>query len=138
MRKDKLGFFYFVDRLGDTFRWKGENVSTTEVADTIAACPGVIDAVVFGVTIPDADGRAGMAAIVADKNFRLQTLHEFLGKRLPGYARPLYLRLCRRIDITGTFKLTKVGLVQDGYGPNDAQEPVYVDDGQGRYTLLEH
>ncbi len=71
MRRDNAGFFHFVDRIGDTFRWKGENVSTTEVAAAIAACPGIIDAAVYGVVVPGADGRAGMAAIVAGPGFDL-------------------------------------------------------------------
>ena len=68
MRKDERGYFYFVDRIGDTFRWKGENVSTTEVAEAIGTFPGVDDANVYGVTVPGRDGRAGMAAIVCDGN----------------------------------------------------------------------
>ena len=62
MRQDSAGFFYFVDRIGDTFRWKGENVSTSEVAETLSTCPGVIEAIVYGVAVPGAEGRAGMAA----------------------------------------------------------------------------
>jgi len=66
MRLDAQGFYYFVDRVGDTFRWKGENVATTEVAATLSGCPGVSEATVYGVTVPGAEGRAGMALIVAD------------------------------------------------------------------------
>ena len=138
MRKDAAGFYSFLDRLGDTFRWKGENVSTTEVADVIAACPGVIDAVVFGVSVPQTEGRAGMAAIVADPAFRLDVLRAILCERLPDYARPIFLRLCRRIETTGTFKLAKAELARDGFAANAAGEPCYVDDrAGGRYVLLD-
>src|SRR5262249_59308320 len=77
MRKDAAGFFYFVDRLGDTFRWKGENVSTSEVAEAITSFPGVADATVYGVAVPGADGRAGMAAVGAQPGPRLR------GPRVP-------------------------------------------------------
>src|SRR5204863_6712202 len=64
LRKDEQGYFYFVDRIGDTFRWKGENVSTSEVSEAVTAFPGVAEANVYGVSIPGRDGRAGMAALV--------------------------------------------------------------------------
>jgi fatty-acyl-CoA synthase len=127
MRKDESGFFFFVDRLGDTFRWKGENVSTAEVADAVAACPGVVDAVVFGVRVPGAEGRAGMAAVTTEDGFSLPALHRHLRERLPDYARPLFLRLCRSIAATGTFKLSKAALAREGFF-TDGDEPCYFDD----------
>ena len=74
MKLDEAGFFHFVDRVGDTFRWKGENVATSEVNEAVADCPGVIDATTYGVAIPGADGRAGMAAIVVDESFDLDAI----------------------------------------------------------------
>ena len=70
MRRDEHGYFYFVDRIGDTFRWKGENVATSEVAEALAAVPGIKEVNVYGVDVPGADGRAGMAALVVDGDFR--------------------------------------------------------------------
>ena len=138
MRKDAAGFYSFVDRLGDTFRWKGENVSTTEVADVVAACPGVIDAVAFGVLVPGAEGRAGMAAIVAAEHFSLAALRGHLAERLPAYARPVFIRLCQGIEATGTFKLAKGRLAGEGYGPNGGSEPCYLDDrAAGAYVPID-
>ena len=130
MKKDERGYFYFVDRIGDTFRWKGENVSTTEVAEAITTFPGVREATVYGVQIPGSDGRAGMAAIVPQDvaHFDLAGLREHLKAHLPDYARPLFLRLQEHLEITGTFKPRKLDLVSDGFDPTRTGDPIYVDD----------
>ncbi len=128
MRKDEAGFFYFVDRLGDTFRWKGENVSTTEVAAVIGSCHGVTDAVVYGVAIPGVEGRVGMAAIAADKRFNLETLRTHMHASLPDYARPLFVRLTDGIEITGTFKTTKGSLSREGLSNAAPESAVWFDD----------
>jgi len=130
MKKDERGYFYFVDRIGDTFRWKGENVSTTEVAESITTFPGVIEATVYGVQIPGSDGRAGMAAIVPENiaAFDLAGLREHLKAHLPDYARPVFLRLQDHLEITGTFKPRKLDLVTDGFDPTRSGDPIYVDD----------
>jgi fatty-acyl-CoA synthase len=128
MRRDQAGFFYFVDRIGDTFRWKGENVSTTEVEEAVAACPGVAEVVVYGVAVPGADGRAGMAAIVAAPDFDLARLAAHLAERLPDYARPLFVRLCGEIATTGTFKPQKRALADLGFDPGATGDTVYVHD----------
>jgi fatty-acyl-CoA synthase len=138
MRQDEQGFFYFVDRVGDTFRWKGENVSTTEVAGVIAACPGVADAAVYGVQVPGTEGRAGMAAIVAAPDFDLGDLRRALLERLPEYARPLFLRIVSSIELTGTFKLSKQELALEGYDPARVLDALYVDDpAVGAYVPLD-
>ena len=124
MRRDEGGYFYFVDRVGDTFRWKGENVSTTEVADTISACPGVIEAVVYGVTVPGTEGRAGMAAIVVSQDFDLIAFGQHLVERLPEYARPLFLRILDQIETTATFKPKKQDLSREGYDPTVTADAV--------------
>jgi fatty-acyl-CoA synthase len=128
MRMDERGFIYFVDRIGDTFRWKGENVSTLEVAEALSGCPGVTDMVVYGVEVPGADGRAGMAAITAQPDLNLQALHSLARERLPSYARPLFVRLCRQIDVTETFKPKKQALMSEGFDPRATSDPIYVED----------
>jgi fatty-acyl-CoA synthase len=124
MRRDAQGYFYFVDRLGDTFRWKGENVSATEVANVLRDCPGVSDAVVYGVAVPGQEGRAGMAAIVTSDVFDFAVLGLHLDACLPEYARPLYVRLCPSLDVTGTFKLVKTDLAREGY--ENASDPLWI------------
>jgi fatty-acyl-CoA synthase len=137
MRQDEQGFFYFVDRVGDTFRWKGENVSTTEVAGVIAACRGVADAAVYGVEVPGTEGRAGMAAIVSDEHFDLAELQHALLERLPEYARPLFLRIVSSMELTGTFKLRKQELALEGYDPARVRDALYmVDASIGAYVPL--
>ena len=130
MKKDERGYFYFVDRIGDTFRWKGENVSTTEVAESITTFPGVIEATVYGVQIPGSDGRAGMAAIVPENltAFDLPALREHLKAHLPDYARPMFLRLQDHLEITGTFKPRKLDLVADAFDPSRTSNPIYIED----------
>jgi fatty-acyl-CoA synthase len=128
MRKDRGGYYYFADRAGDTFRWKGENVSTMELAETIGAFPGVIEAVAYGVSIPGTDGRAGMAAIAVDADFDLISFHKHLVAHLPAYARPLFLRLRRQIEVTATFKWKKQDLVSEGYDPAGTPDHLYFND----------
>ena len=128
MRMDAGGFFYFVDRVGDTFRWKGENVATAEVAGAIMAFPGIKAAIVYGVHIPGTEGAGGMAAIVVDDHFKFAEFREHLARRLPPYARPLFLRITDYLKATGTFKHAKVDLVREGYDPAATSDPIYFDD----------
>ena len=125
MRKDEKGYFYFVDRIGETFRWKGENVATTEVSETIGAFPGIRQASVYGVSVPGADGRAGMAVITIDGRFDFTAFRAHLYHRLPEYAHPLFLRIRNELEITGTFKVTKTTLVHEGYDPEATGDPIY-------------
>src|SRR4029077_5069000 len=90
MRRDAEGYFYFVDRIGDTFRWKGENVATSEGAEALGVLPGVAEANVYGVSVPGQDGRAGMAALVVAPTFDPATLKDTLKENLPAYARPMF------------------------------------------------
>jgi len=130
MRRDEKGHFYFVDRVGDTFRWKGENVATGEVSEAICAFPGVRDANVYGVTIPGTEGRAGMAAVVADGELNLAALRSHLIDRLPGYACPLFLRILGELPVTATFKKQKHDLVRDGYDPDATSDAIYFNDAE--------
>jgi fatty-acyl-CoA synthase len=127
MRKDEDGYFYFVDRIGDTFRWKGENVSTTEIAEVIARYPSVAEAIVYGVKIDHVDGRAGMAAITPEPNFDLNGLRVYLERELPAYARPLFIRIQPAIETTGTFKYRKFDLVTEGFNPTAIEQALYFD-----------
>jgi fatty-acyl-CoA synthase len=127
MRRDAGGYFYFVDRIGDTFRWKGENVATSEVAAAITAFPGIVEAAVYGVHIPGTEGAAGMAAIVCEGPLDLAALRAHLARRLPAYARPLFVRVMAKIAVTGTFKHTKSDLQREGYDPA-AGDAIYFDD----------
>ncbi len=128
MRCDGEGYFYFVDRIGDTFRWKGENVSTNEVAEVLGGHPGVREANVYGVEVPGADGRAGMASLVVDSDFDLRSLHAAVRRELAPYARPLFIRLQQEMQITGTFKHRKIDLVADGFDPTKIPDLLYFDD----------
>jgi fatty-acyl-CoA synthase len=115
MRLDEQGYFHFVDRLGDTFRWKGENVATSEVSDALRDAAGVVDATTYGVAVPGADGRAGMAAIVIDDRFDLEDFARHLARRLPTYAQPVFIRISASLDATETFKQKKEQLVREGF-----------------------
>jgi fatty-acyl-CoA synthase len=128
MYTDDQGFYYFVDRVGDTFRWKGENVATAEVAAAARAFPGVIDACVYGVEVPGASGKAGMAALVAAPEFDLTAFRAHLAQRLPDYARPVFLRLVEALEVTETFKLKKQSLAADGWDAAHASDPLFVED----------
>jgi len=128
MRKDERGYFYFVDRIGDTFRWKGENVATSEVSEAICAFPGIKEAAVYGVAVPGTDGRAGMATIVADDALDLRAFRAHLMNRLPEYARPVFLRVRDDLEVTATFKHIKTALRRDGYDPAAIVDAMYFDD----------
>jgi fatty-acyl-CoA synthase len=138
MRLDEQGFFHFVDRVGDTFRWKGENVATSEVNEAIRECEGVLDATTYGVEVPGHDGRAGMAAIVVGEAFDFKKLTNHLARRLPVYAHPLFLRIAVSLDSTETFKQKKQVLMREGFDPAAADEPLrYREPKSGDYLPLD-
>jgi acyl-CoA synthetase (AMP-forming)/AMP-acid ligase II len=132
LQRDHYWHLHFVDRLGDTFRWKGENVSTQEVAQILDMCPGVREANVYGVEIPGSEGRAGMAAIVTTPEFSPERLFAHVSAELPGYAVPRFLRLVEQLSTTGTFKHTKVELRDEGWDLRRVSDPVLLRDGASK------
>jgi fatty-acyl-CoA synthase len=132
MRRDERGFFYFVDRVGETYRWKGENVSTAEVLTALTAARGVLEGVVYGVAVPGADGRAGMASLVVSPDFDLAEFRRSIAERLPAYSRPVFLRLIATLDATGTFKPRKQDLVAAGFDPARVRDPLFFDDARAQ------
>nr|XP_053626715.1 long-chain fatty acid transport protein 4-like [Cherax quadricarinatus]XP_053626716.1 long-chain fatty acid transport protein 4-like [Cherax quadricarinatus]XP_053626717.1 long-chain fatty acid transport protein 4-like [Cherax quadricarinatus]XP_053626718.1 long-chain fatty acid transport protein 4-like [Cherax quadricarinatus]XP_053626719.1 long-chain fatty acid transport protein 4-like [Cherax quadricarinatus] len=135
---DELGYLYFKDRTGDTFRWRGENVSSTEVEGVVSKVAGNKDAVVYGVEVPGAEGRAGMAAVVdPEGELNLQSFKEGIKEALPSYACPLFLRVLQEIDVTGTFKLKKLSLQKEGFNPTIIKDKLYFFDAKlGKYVEL--
>jgi fatty-acyl-CoA synthase len=126
LKRDAEGYYYFIDRIGDTYRWKSENVSTNEVAEAFGAFDAVQQVNVYGVEVPHNDGRAGMAAIVAAPGIDLAALSAHVKTNLPTYAIPLFLRFQKEPEVTGTFKYKKVELVAEGFDPAKVDgEPLY-------------
>jgi fatty-acyl-CoA synthase len=134
MRKDLWGFYYFVDRIGDTFRWKGENVATNEVQDALGRFPAVESANVYGVTVPKADGRAGMAALALKPgaHFSPEPFYEHAVSSLPPYAVPAFVRLLSAAEMTATFKLKKTDLQREGYDPRKTPDLIFYRDDRRR------
>ncbi|XP_051896130.1 long-chain fatty acid transport protein 2-like isoform X1 [Pristis pectinata] len=134
MMVDHDNFIYFQDRIGDTFRWKGENVATIEVADVFSTLDFVQNACVYGVTVPGHEGRIGMAAIQLHpgKDWDGERLYEHVVAHLPSYARPRFLRQQRAIETTGTFKYYKVTLVKEGFNPTTVQDSLFILDDEKR------
>lgn len=138
LKRDDGGFYYFVDRIGDTFRWKGENVATSEVEHIIAKVAGVNIVNVYGVSVPDRDGRAGMAALIVDDKFTFEELYDRVTKELPSYARPVFVRIMSGMDTTSTHKLQKVEARNQGFDITKIQDPIYFrDDALQKYVKID-
>ncbi|KAM4615527.1 long-chain fatty acid transport protein 6 [Polymixia lowei] len=127
MAEDQDDFICFKDRVGDTFRWKGENVATTEVTETFGLVDFIQEANVYGMEIPGHEGRAGMAAVIVrpGHTFDGEKLFDHILKHLPAYARPIFIRLQEFMEMTGTFKQQKFQLVRSGFNPSTISEPLY-------------
>ena len=128
LRRDKLGYFYFIDRVGDTFRRKGENVATSEVSEHLTTFPGVREANVYGVPVPGVEGKVGMVSLIVDDpaRFDLKAFYRHCAATLAEYARPVFIRFPRALDVTGTFKQRKVGFVAEGFDPARTTDPLHV------------
>ncbi|MGB8329046.1 MAG: long-chain-acyl-CoA synthetase [Polyangiales bacterium] len=136
LRRDADGFYYFVDRIGDTFRWKGENVSTAEVADVITHNDGIDEATIIGVPVPNMDGQAGLAAVVPSGKFDPVAFWRVVSD-LPPYAQPRFVRVMSDLAKTGTFKVQKTELRREGVDPSLVSDPLYVRTSTGYERLTE-
>ncbi|XP_029009051.1 long-chain fatty acid transport protein 2-like [Betta splendens] len=127
MRKDEDNFLYFLDRTGDTFRCKGENVASTEVGDVMTLAHCIKEACVYGVQVPGQEGRVGMAALALrdGQMFDSTDVWQHVKNLLPDYARPRFLRIQSSLDVTGTFKHTKLKLMEEGFNPNQITDTLY-------------
>jgi len=125
MRRDADSYVYFVDRIGDTFRWKGENVATNEVSDAVSKYPGVELANAYGVEVAGAEGRAGMVAMTVSADFDIGGLADHCRDRLPPYAIPLFIRIQPQAETTGTFKFRKVELVKERFDLSQIEDPIW-------------
>ena len=141
LRRDYASYYYFVDRIGDTFRWKGENVATMEVEHLLNRAPGVHETAVYGVRVPGSDGRAGMALVVprTEGGFDSAAFHAHAAAVLPGYARPLFVRVAGTMDVTGNFKNRKTRLQEEGFDPGAVGGDAlwFRDDAVGRLVPLD-
>uniref|UniRef100_A0A8C4EJN3 long-chain-fatty-acid--CoA ligase n=1 Tax=Dicentrarchus labrax TaxID=13489 RepID=A0A8C4EJN3_DICLA len=124
---DHQNFVYFQDRVGDTFRWKGENVATSEVADVLTMANCILEANVYGVKVEGHEGRIGMAAVLLKEgeDFDCSGTFKQVVNYLPAYARPRFIRIQSCLEMTGTFKMKKVRLVEEGFEPAHIQDPLY-------------
>lgn len=125
LRYDEDDFFYFVDRIGDTYRWKGENISTAEVEDVLSREFRARELTVVGVSIPGMEGQAGLAAISPDEAFDAEAFFQ-AAQGLPAYARPRFVRIVSSLSTTGTLKIQKSELRRDGADPRDVKDPLWV------------
>ncbi|KAK1891859.1 Very long-chain acyl-CoA synthetase [Dissostichus eleginoides] len=132
MRIDNDNFIYFQDRVGDTFRWKGENVATNEVSDILTISDGLKEANVYGVQVPGHEGRIGMAAVTMKEGaqFDGSRIFNHVVSYLPSYARPRFIRIQNAVEVTGTFKQMKVKLVEESFDPGRIQDPLYILDNE--------
>uniref|UniRef100_A0A8D2J1D3 long-chain-fatty-acid--CoA ligase n=1 Tax=Varanus komodoensis TaxID=61221 RepID=A0A8D2J1D3_VARKO len=141
MMQDSQGFVSFWDRIGDTFRWKGENVATMEVSEVLGSLEGLQDVTVYGVTVPGHEGRAGMATMVLQPGWEFDgaQVYTHVAELLPPYSRPRFLRIQDRLELTETFKQKKVRLAAEGFDPTQITDPLFfLDAAAETYVPLTH
>ena len=135
--KDEYGNVYFQDRTGDTYRWRGENVSTAEVESIISKALGMCDVVVYGVDVPGTEGKAGMVTIAdPQEQVDVGTLADKLESVLPSYARPVFVRIVQAVQMTGTFKFQKNQLKEEGFDINVVKDRLYYLDSLSKSYLI--
>nr|XP_033482521.1 very long-chain acyl-CoA synthetase-like [Epinephelus lanceolatus] len=140
LKIDHEGFIFFQDRIGDTFRWKGENVATTEVADHLLTVDCIEEANVYGVKVPGHEGRIGMAALTLKENMEFdgKATYQHVKSYLPSYARPRFIRIQDALVVTGTFKQMKVKLAEEGFNPAVIKDPLfYLEDNKGYVPMTQ-
>ena len=140
LRKDWLGFFYFVERIGDTFRWKGENVSTSEISRILVTHPDVNSACAYGVKLEGREGKVGMATITIHPGnpFDGGEIHAHLANSLPAYARPAFIRITETLKTNASFKVRLAEYAEEGFDPSRVSDPLYFrDDRQQTYRPLD-
>ncbi|XP_061608076.1 long-chain fatty acid transport protein 2-like [Phyllopteryx taeniolatus] len=140
LRKDHEGFVFFQDRIGDTFRWKGENVATTEIADHLLMVDCIEEVNVYGVKVPGHEGRIGMAALTLKENmdFDGKAVYQHVKSYLPSYARPRFIRIQNALEVTGTFKQLKVKLAEEGFNPSVIEDRLlFLEDNQGYVPMTQ-
>jgi len=135
LSQDELGYRYFKDRKGDTFRWQGENVSTAEVENVLSSSLGISELTCYGVEVPGYEGRAGMVALAVNE-IDLEEVAKTVGRELPPYARPRFIRLTQTLDMTSTFKVLKTKLQQEGFDPRKTSDKIYYFDSRFSKYLL--
>ncbi|KAJ8340398.1 hypothetical protein SKAU_G00350310 [Synaphobranchus kaupii] len=138
LKIDHEGFVYFQDRIGDTFRWKGENVATTEVTDILITVDCIEEANVYGVKVPGHEGRIGMAALILKDGLEFDgsDTYKCVKTSLPSYARPRFIRIQKSLALTGTFKQIKTKLAENGFNPSIIQDPLYILDENKGYIPM--
>lgn len=145
MTRDSEGFLYWSDRVGDTFRWKGENVATTEIENALDGVSEFADVTVYGVPVPDYDGKVGMAAVVLREDVTVDNIdwtafHKECTTHLTSYSRPVFVRVQQSVKVTATFKHQKSDLVKDGYNPDamKTDKLFFYNQKTGAVTPLDH